>query len=465
MKRVLVMGSTGTGMARFRKHLLADLASRSEAVFAVADYERDQDRETVAAHQAIPIHLPLQRAGTNPLRELRTLLRIAQVIRKTRPDLVLLYTIKPVIYGGLACRVLGVSSCYGMITGIGSAFEPDTTGRKTVIRRVVERLYRAALGAMTKVIFQNEDNRRLFVENGLVSDASTVVVPGSGVDPEEYPFHEMRDAGAAIRFLYLGRYLEDKGFTSYLNAARQVKRTHPDAVFLIGGKLDARSGRLERQLLSDAVRDEVAQDLGFVDDVAGCLKSIDVLVLPSHGEGVPRSVLEAMAIGRPVITTDAPGCRDTVEEGVNGRLVSPGDDAELAGAMRDLIERRPLLPVMGRASRDTMLQRFSIERINRMMLEVMGFASQRPAKPEAKKRQRDVRRMPKEEHRQHQAPDHSGESQRKARTRDAAPGQSHAGAREREQNEGRDVSAVDRGTPHHPAVNRDVFGTRDRRGQ
>lgn len=462
MTRVVVMGAAGTGMARFRKNLLADLAMRAERVYAVADYERERDRRTVIEHHAVPVDLPLQRAGLNPLHELGTLFRIARVIRKTRPDLVLLYTIKPVIYGGLVCRALGIPSCYGMITGIGSTFEPTATGRTTLLRRLVEKLYRTALGRMRKVIFQNEDNRRLFVDNGLVDESRTVVVPGSGVDPEEFRFHEMPPL-QRVRFLYLGRYLTDKGFTSYLNAARRVHSTSSGAEFFVAGRFDPRSREQERQLLRDAVGDGVVRDLGFIDDVAACLRKIHVLVLPSHGEGVPRSVLEAMAIGRAIVTTDAPGCRDTVEDGENGRLVPTGDDARLAEAMRKLVEERERLPAMGRLSRDAVLDHFSVARINRLMLEVMEFPYKDDGSGAGKQPYRADADEPANGKGQQQTFHHSGQSPATHHARDTVPDPDGGSDAKREQNAGADVSAVERATSRDSNPGRRVLT--DRRKQ
>lgn len=372
MRRVLVLGASGGGMARFRRHLLADIARSGAEVFAVADYESERDRALVARHDAVPIHLPLRRAGVNPLGELLCLVRIARLLARLRPDTVLLYTIKPVIYGGLACRALRIRRRYAMITGAGAMFTPRADG--TRLRGLVERLYRHAMHGMPRVFFQNEDDMRLFVGRGMTTCEQARVVPGSGIDLDEFSFRAMRGSEQGVRFLFLGRYLADKGFVDFLRAARAVRaRAGEKARFLVAGRFDPRSGPEERDALDAAVTDGVVHDLGFVEDVPALLADIDVLVLPSYGEGVPHSVLEAMAVGRAVVTTDAPGCRDTVRDGDNGRLVPTGDVERLADVLAELAAAPQRLPAMGRASRALAERRFGVARVNRIMLANMGM--------------------------------------------------------------------------------------------
>lgn len=367
----MVIGATGAGMSRFRGRLLEDLAQAGFQVWAVADYENELDRERVSQRGARPVSTPLSRASTNPFRDMVYMLRLLLLILEVRPERVLLYTIKPVIYGGLLCRLLGIRCYYGLVTGTGAAFSPSGSRRRLLLRMVVF-LYRAALKHAGRVFFQNRDDRQLFVRMGIVAEQNSLVVAGSGVDLGEFRFAEPV-LHQSIRFLFVGRFLRDKGFVDFLSAASRLKPEHQNVEFLLAGRLDERSGREERTALQEATSRQVVTDLGFVEDIANCLRACDVLVLPSYGEGMPRSVLEAMSTGRPVITTDVPGCREAVTSGKNGLVVNVGSVDELAEAMTFFIHDPEAIARMGRAARHAAESRFAVEHVNRQMMSGMGL--------------------------------------------------------------------------------------------
>lgn len=372
MNRFLVIGATGAGMSRFRGRLLEDLVHAGFQVWAVADYDNELDRRRVCERGAQPVSAPLSRASINPLHDLAYMARLLLLMLKLRPDHVLLYTIKPVIYGGIACRLLGVRRYYGLVTGTGTAFAPSSSVGKRFLLRLVVFLYRTALRRAGRVFFQNRDDRGLFVRLEIVPASSTVVVPGSGVDLDEFRFAEPT-VHQNIRFLFVGRYLRDKGFLDFLGAAARLKSVHQEAEFFLAGRLDERSGHDERVALDLAVARQEVRDLGFVEDVGVWLRGCDVLVLPSYGEGMPRAVLEAMSTGRPVITTDAPGCRDTVVSGESGLVIDVGNIDELVKAMTFFIENPASAARMGRAARHAAESRFAVEHVNRQMMSGMGL--------------------------------------------------------------------------------------------
>jgi glycosyltransferase involved in cell wall biosynthesis len=365
--RILLASNSAWTIANFRGGLIRALLTAGYEVVAAAHPDEHAPRIEAWGIRYVPLRMDLK--GTNPFRDLALFLRFVRLLRRERPAVFLGYTVKPNVYGGLAARMLGIPAINN-IAGLGTAFVSDTW-----LTRVVERLYRVGLARARKVFFQNEDDRRLFLERGLVSPAVAERIPGSGVDtawftPEAVspPPENETIAGAAaprsLRFLLSVRLMRDKGVGEFITAARTLKAEGAPAEFLLLGFLDVENRTaIPRAEVEAWVREGVVRYLGAVEDVRPILAQADCVVLPSYREGVPRSLLEAASMAKPVITTDAPGCRDVVEDGVNGFLCRPRDADDLARQMRRMIalsaEERAQ---MGRAGRAKMLREFD-ERI------------------------------------------------------------------------------------------------------
>jgi glycosyltransferase involved in cell wall biosynthesis len=271
-------------------------------------------------------------------------------LRALRPDLVLGYTIKPVIYGSLAARLAGVPRRAAMITGMGSALASARTPGQRLVASLARGLYRAGLAQCQVVIFQNTDDRDELARLGAIPKAArTAIVRGSGVDLAHYQAQPL-PPGPPV-FLFLGRLLRDKGIDEYVAAARAVRERHPEARFRIAGWLDPNPESLTRRELDALIAEGTIEYLGATDDVRPHLACAHVLVLPSYREGTPRSVLEAMSMQRAVITTDAPGCRDTVIDGDSGLVVPARDPDALAKAMLLLATSPPLIERLAAAGR------------------------------------------------------------------------------------------------------------------
>jgi len=269
--------------------------------------------------------LALDNAGTNPLRELGTLWRIRDAMARIRPAVVLTFTPKINIYLSLVARTLGVP-VIANISGLGRAFVSGGW-----IEKVSRALYGVALRWPSTVFFQNEDDRAIFIEAGLVDAARTHRLPGSGVDVDRFSPRPKPHAGP-FQFLLVARLLWDKGVGEFVEAARIVKARHPDVEFALAGFLDVDNpSAVPRAAVEQWEREGVIRFLGSFDDMVPVYAQADCVVLPSYyREGVPRSLLEAASMGKPVITTDSVGCRDTVEDGVTGLLVRPRDADHLA---------------------------------------------------------------------------------------------------------------------------------------
>lgn len=278
--------------------------------------------------------LPMQNAGTSPWHDFLLFMRYVRLLRKRRPAVLLTYTIKPNIYGSLAARMLGIP-VIANISGLGTAFLRDNW-----LTRVATVLYRLALRPARVVFFQNAEDRELFLQRGLVTPQQAVLIPGSGVDLDYFrPTECAPDADAPVRFVLIARLLWDKGIGEYIEAARQVKVTHPRAQFRLVGP----RGVDNKTAIPDAVIDQwvtqgIVDYLGETDAVRDVLAAHDCVVLPSYREGLSRILLEAAAMGKPIITTDVPGCRQVVDHEKTGLLCRVQDAGDLAVAMRRLLD-------------------------------------------------------------------------------------------------------------------------------
>jgi glycosyltransferase involved in cell wall biosynthesis len=280
-----------------------------------------------------------------------------------------------VIYGVLAARIAGVTNRIALVTGLGYAFTSDSKGMRRIIQFVIRLLYKFALANATRVVFQNPDDRALFVQLGLVDAAKTALVNGSGVHLDRFPQQDItrRDE---CNFLLIARLLRDKGIYEYVDAARRIKARYPRAAFHLVGWNDSNPSAIREADLKTWVDEGLIHFHGRLDDVRPVLAASHVYVLPSYREGTPRTVLEAMATGRAIITTNAPGCRETVIDGENGFLVPVKDAEALAAAMEKFLENPELVTRMGQRSREIAEQKYDVRKVNEEMLYHMGVISE-----------------------------------------------------------------------------------------
>ena len=369
--RVVVIGGWAPSLLRFRGPLLAAMVARGDDVIAMA---ADGSAEVARGLAALGVRfepLELERAGLDPIADARVLTRLVRRLRALAPDLVLGYTIKPVIYGSLAARLAGVPRRAAMITGLGSALASPRSVKQRAVARVARLLYRAALAQCWVVVFQNPDDRDDLARLGALPPAARVsIVRGSGVDLAHYAASPL-PAGPPV-FVFLGRLLRDKGIAEYVAAARLVRARHPEARFRIAGWLDPNPESLTQAELDAVVADGTIEYLGAPDDVRPHLAAAHALVLPSYREGTPRSVLEAMSMGRAVITTTAPGCRETVVDGESGLLVPVRDAARLADAMLRLVESPALLARLAAAGHARAIELYDARKVAASVLTALG---------------------------------------------------------------------------------------------
>ncbi len=330
--------------------------------------------------QALGYHLheiPMQRTGTNPLSDLKLLKHLYQQIRQIQPDYVLSYTIKPVIYGTLASWLAKIPHRFALITGLGYAFQNVESGKRSLFQKMVHGLYAQALKHSDKVFFQNPDDLKLFQDMHLLdAEKPTVVVNGSGVNVQDFDVLPLpqNDAGTVkASFLLIARLLGDKGVREYAEAARIIKEKHPEAEFHLVGWIDDNPSAISQAELDEWIADGRLKYWGKLSDVRPTISQSSVYVLPSYREGTPRTVLEAMAMGRAIITTDAPGCRETVSHGVNGYLVGVKSIDDLVQCMQYFIEDPKLIEYMGQRSREIALNKYDVHQVNKHMMAEMDI--------------------------------------------------------------------------------------------
>jgi glycosyltransferase involved in cell wall biosynthesis len=370
-RRVAICAGYSPSLLNFRGPLLRELVVGGHEVIACGPQATPDLREALSELGVTFREVPCDRAGLSVRRDLRLLRALVSLFRSVEPDIVLNYTIKPVIYGSLAARLAGVPHVYSMITGVGYAFTGEGIGRRAV-RMAASALLRLSLRGNRAVFFQNPDDRALFEQLGLIGQRGrSILINGSGVDIEEYRPAPLPDQ---LSFLMIARLLADKGVREYVAAARLIRARYPDVRFRLVGPLDPNPSALRREEIQKWVREGLIDYLGELEDVRPAIAASSVYVLPSYREGTPRTVLEAMAMGRPAVTTDAPGCRETVVHGVNGYLVPVRDAEALAQALERFIQEPELVGQMGGESRRIVADKYDVHKVNRVILETMRLA-------------------------------------------------------------------------------------------
>jgi len=375
--KILLIAGLAESLVNFRGHLIAALqAVGMEVHVAAPELRRGSPLREQLEVSGCQVHnILLCRAGTNPVADLRTLLCLWRLMRRIRPTHVLGYTIKPVIYGSLAAHWAGVPNRFALITGLGYTFtgQPGlSNGGRDWLRAVAQRLYAHALYRVDKVFFQNPDDMTLFRDLGILSSkVPVVVVNGSGVDVENFDVTPI--PVWPPHFLLIARLLGDKGVREYAEAAQRIKAAHSEVLFSLVGWIDENPDAIGQEELESWIADGRLDFLGRMSDVRQAIEACTVYVLPSYREGTPRTVLEAMAMGRPIITTDVPGCRETVVDGDNGFLVPMKSVDALVQAMEHFIEARSLVASMGVRSRQVAEEKYDVHKVNEVMLREMGL--------------------------------------------------------------------------------------------
>jgi len=374
-KAIVIAANTAWNLVNFRGNIIAALQQRGYRLVAIAP--RDAHHAQLAS-MGVEFHaLDFRSAGISPLEDARLFLRYFGLLRAIRPAAFLGFTIKPNVYGSLAARVLGIP-VINNVSGLGTAFI-----KQGPITRIATFLYRLAFRRSATVFFQNREDRDQFVASGMVAAGQTRLLPGSGVDLDRFGPAAAPPTGEPFRFLLIARLLWDKGVQEFVDAARIVRQHHPGARFQILGFADVDNRTaVPRATLDGWIDEGLIEHLGAADDVRPFIAASDCVVLPSYREGLPRSLLEASAMARPIIGTDVPGVRDVVDDRVTGLLCAVRSATSLADAMLAMIALGPAeRRAMGQAGRERVERRFAIEEVTRRYLEAVADALTHPDRP------------------------------------------------------------------------------------
>jgi len=374
MVSIAIIGPAPTELINFRGDLIRTLVGEGHKVIAMTGNGSPAQLAAIQGMGVEFVPYRIRQRSQNPLNDLRTFAQLRKILSQRQPDIVLSYTVKPIIWTGLALRFLPKTVFYGLVEGAGYAFQGLGWKRK-LLTKLVTKLYRAGLKRSKAVFFLNRDNPAEFIQRGIIGPEKVHILDGIGVDLERYKKQDLPQNERPV-FLLISRLLGEKGIREYAKAARQVREQHPDAEFRLLGGIDESSDGVPLSEIQSWHDDGDIDYLGSAPDVRPHLKDCHIFVLPSYyGEGLPRTIMEAMSTGRPILTTDNVGCRETVKPGENGFLVEKGNAEALAQRMTWFIENQQEWQCMGDASRKMAEEKFDVHEVNKVVLEKMGIAS------------------------------------------------------------------------------------------
>lgn len=367
--RILVISPKNKTVFNFRGDLIKDMISRGNEVY-VTGPNRDFVDDIMSLGVKDFFELSFVKDNTSISGDLKYFFQLKKIMKQIKPDMVFSYTIKPVIYGSLAAKLCGIENVYPMVTGLGRVYASENIKTK-IVRIVTKILYKLAFTACPKVLFQNGDDVEEFVRDNYLPKKKCYIVNGSGVNMNRFLRTDLPEKPV---FLMIGRIIKEKGVLDFAEAARIVKKEVPEARFIVLGGYDQSIGALNKKDLDQYVNDGSIELPGEVKDPVNFYSQSSVFVLPSYyREGLPRTILEAMSCGRPVITTDWIGCREPIIEGINGYLVPIKSPKELASKMLILANDRNKMLKMADAAYEICKKKYEVSIVNDQMRKIMGY--------------------------------------------------------------------------------------------
>lgn len=365
--KIAVLSSHTSSLFWFRIDMMKDFIKHGHSVIALGP---EPESNWISLFEEYGIRykkLFVERNGINPISDLRTYQELKRFMNEEMPDKIFAYQAKTVVYGCLAAKANGITEVYPLIAGLGSIFRGEGL-RNKVIKKIMKVEYRLACNASKKVFFQNNDDKREFISNGLIQEDKIVIINGSGVNLEKFKPEPLPDAPA---FLFIGRLIKDKGVMEYLEACKKIKDKYPGIRCLLLGPYDSNPSALQPEELQPFIDQGIIEYFGEQTDIRPYLKQCSTYVLPSYHEGTPKTVLEAMAIGRSIITSDAPGCRETVTDGYNGYLVPIKNVKALVEKMESLIKDQEANKIMAERSLKLAIEKYDVNLVNKTIMKTM----------------------------------------------------------------------------------------------
>ena len=373
---IIIIGTVASSFLGFRADLIKILIQKNHIVYAFTSEYTNSELEKIKLLGAIPVTYEQKRGGLNPLVDVISTYLLTNKIKAIAPDLVFSYFSKPVIFGTLAARWAKVPRVIGMLEGLGYTFTKQPKGlikRTQLIKQIQIALYRISLPRLDTLIFLNPDDPNDLLEEYSIKVRKVEVLGGIGLNLDDYSYSNNYPKNPV--FIFIARLLAEKGIHDYIAAAKIVKNIYPQARFVVLGAIDKVAlGALTEVELRQVIKASIIEYPGHVNNVSDWITKSSVFVLPSYyREGVPRSTQEAMAIGRPIITTDVPGCRETVVDGVNGFLVEKWNPKALAEKMIYFIEHPEQIKKMGDESYKLAQEKFDADQVNKRLINMLGL--------------------------------------------------------------------------------------------
>ena len=349
--KIVISANTSWYIYNFRLGLARALKEKGYEVIIVAPYDKYSDK---LSKEFKYYDIFINRKGINPIQDFKTFLMYYKIYKNIKPKVALHFTIKPNIYGTLACALLGIKSIV-TITGLGYTFSNTSW-----ITKLVKFLYKFALSKADKVFFQNKDDYELFIKENLVEKNKCEILPGSGVNTSIFSPMDIKKDNENFRFLLIGRMLWDKGIGEYVEAAKLIKEKYSNVEFFLLGQIDDNYPKaISKTQIEKWEKEGIIKYLGVKENVKEEIAKADCIVLPSYREGIPRALLEAASMEKPIITTDVPGCREVVDDGINGFLCKPKDSKDLAKKMEKMLNLKEEERIkMGKKGREKVIKSF-----------------------------------------------------------------------------------------------------------
>jgi len=370
-KKVLIISPYSETVLSFRGNLINDLMSRGFVVYLLSPELKEKIKKELLRFGAAPVNYYLDRKGMNPLKEIKTCFVLYKNIKRIKPDVVFSYNIKPVIYGSIISNIAKVPKIISMVEGLGYLYVDNQNDyKKKIIKKIVNFLYKIAFSKCDTVVFLNKDDMQEFITLGLIKENICFCLGGIGVDLND--FKPKPPVLSPVTFCLAARLIKEKGVYEYAEAAKTIKRKYPNTRFILLGKIESGPNAVSEEKLREFINEGILEWPGYATDIKKYLSEISVFVLPSfYREGVPRSIQEAMAMARPIITTNVPGCRETVIDGLNGFLVPPHDPNALTKAIEKFILGKDLIEKMGKESRLLAEKKFDIRLKNELLMRII----------------------------------------------------------------------------------------------
>lgn len=374
--KIAIIGTTAHSILGFRVDLIKSLISKGHEVYAFAQDYNQQSRASVVSLGAVPVLYCFNRTGLNPFVDFINTLKLTKQLKHYQIEQTFCYFTKPVIFGTLAAILAGVKRRYAMLEGLGFTFTPQSEGvpfKTKLLKRIQVLLYQWILPRLTRFILLNNDDKEDLIDHYKIKVRDLVILGPIGLNLEEYTYSQ--PSVNPVKFLFIGRLLREKGIFEFVKAAEGIKAKYPTAEFIVLGSIDTENpGGLTQQQLNKLMDANIVNWPGFVTNIADWIENISVFVLPSYREGFPRSTQEAMAMGRAIITTDVAGCKETVQEGINGFLVAPWSVDALVDRMSYFIEHPDKIIEMGKNSYQIAQQKFDARKVNEHLIQLLDLS-------------------------------------------------------------------------------------------